>query len=166
MLWFWCYMLMLHLEFTCCDYCLDTAHHQKLLSKLHMHVLSHYKLRINLRNQIGTERIEQIEQRSVLFVSEWHLVLCSSVFRAIMVPALWTMNGAVKWHLRCSIHSSLTGSARLLNSTKRHSFQEDAWILWYRSTFYMFRSSFYWLKKEEWGFECAGFWMCGVDFNV
>lgn len=22
------------------------------------------------------------------------------------------------------------------------------------------------LKKEEWGFECAGFWMCGVDFNV
>lgn len=154
---------MLHLEFTCCDYCLDTAHHQKLLSKLHMHVLSQYKLK-DKPEKSNRNRTNWTAQR--LFVSEWHLVLCSSVFRAIMVPALWTMNGAVKWHLRCSIHSSLTSSGRLLNITKRHSFQEDAWILWYRSAFYMFRSSFHWLKKEECGFECAGFWMCCVDFNV
>lgn len=45
-----------------------------------------------------------------------------------MVPALWTMNGTVKWHLRCSIHSYLTGSGRLLNITKRHSFQGDGFF--------------------------------------
>lgn len=77
-----------------------------------------------------------------------------------MVPALWTMNGAVKWHLRCSIHSSLTGSGRLLNSTKDIHFKKMHGFFDTDQPFTCLGVPFIGLRKKNGvlnvlGFECA-----------